>query len=179
MDILHIATAWAKAEVLSSKFFVVAALLFIALSVGFWQLGRTEIARAYITPMAVCGGLLLIIGVGLIYNNQQRLKAFPAAYTADKTAFIDSELKRTEATIKQTEDTIFRWIPILIVAAALLIIFIGTPAWRAACITAIAMLIVLLVVDSNSHARIVNYDKAIREAASHENTTTTQPIKPQ
>ncbi len=161
MDILNIATQWAKDEIFSSKLFIVAGVLFIILSIGFWQLGKTEIARAYIAPFAVCGGLLLIIGGGLTYNNYSRLKAFPTAYSENRTEFVEAEIERTQSTITSTENTIFKWIPILIVVAALLIIFIDKAAWRAASITAIAFLITLLVVDSNSHARIVDYNKAL------------------
>ncbi len=64
MDILGIASQWAKDEIFSSKLFILAGILFVVVSIGFWQLGRTEIARAYITPFAVCGALLLIIGGG-------------------------------------------------------------------------------------------------------------------
>ncbi len=162
MDILNIATTWAKAEIFSSKFFVAASLLFIALSIGFWLLGKSELARAYIIPIAVCGVLLMVIGVGLIYNNHQRLKSFPIAYKSDKVEFVQTELERTESTIKQTENTIFRWIPAIIIVAALLIIFIDKPTWRAVFISTIAMMIVLLVVDSNSHSRIVSYNKALK-----------------
>ncbi len=162
MDILNIAQQWTKEEIYSSKFFVLIALLFIALSIGFWQLGKSELAKSYIIPTAVCGALLLIIGVGLIYNNQQRLKSFSKSYEINKTEFIKSELERTENTIKQTENTIFKWIPVIIVIAALLIIFIDKSSWRAASIIIIAMMVVLLVVDSNSHSRIVTYNKALK-----------------
>ncbi len=164
MDILGIATQWAKDEIFSSKLFIVAGVIFLIISIGFWQLGKTEIARAYIVPFAVCSGLLLIIGGGLTYNNYTRLKAFPDAYNDNQTEFIASEIERTENTITSTESTIFKWIPILIIAAALLIIFVDKPMWRAACVTTIAFLITLLVVDSNSHSRIVGYDKALKEA---------------
>ncbi|MFR9543640.1 MAG: hypothetical protein SNH27_16530 [Rikenellaceae bacterium] len=169
MDILGIATQWAKDEIFSSKLFIVVGVLFVIISIGFWQLGKTEIARAYIVPFAICGGLLLIIGGGLTYNNYSRLKAFPMAYSENCTEFIETEIERTESTITSTESTIFRWIPILIVVAALLIIFVDKPTWRAASITAIAFLITLLVVDSNSHSRIVGYDKALKEVQNSTN----------
>ncbi len=166
MDILGIASQWAKDEIFSSKLFIVAGVIFLIISIGFWHLGKTEIARAYIAPFAVCSALLLIIGGGLTYNNYSRLKAFPTSYNDNRTEFIESEIERTESTIISTENTIFKWIPILIIAAALLIIFVDKPICRAICVTAIAFLITLLVVDSNSHSRIVDYDKALKEARS-------------
>ncbi len=168
MDILGIASQWAKEEIFSSKLFIAAGVLFVVIAIGFWQLGKTEIARAYIAPFAVCGALLLIIGGGLTYNNYSRLRAFPTSYNIDRTEFIEEEIERTDSTITSTENTIFKWIPILIIVAALLIIFVDKPMWRAASITTIAFLITLLVVDSNSHARIVKYDKALKEARNTE-----------
>ncbi len=101
---------------------------------------------------------------GLTYNNYSRLKAFPVAYNESRTEFIKAEIERTESTIASTDSTIFKWIPILIIVAALLIIFVDKPMWRAACVTSIAFLITLLVVDSNSHSRIVEYDKALKRS---------------
>ena len=65
MQILKVATDWAKAELFSTPFFVLFGLLFLIASVGFWQLGKTEIAKAYMLPTLVAGSLLIIIGVGL------------------------------------------------------------------------------------------------------------------
>ncbi len=162
MDILSIASQWAKDEIFSSKFFILAAIIFIAISIGFWQLGKSELAKSFTIPTLVCGALLLIIGLGLIYNNHTRLKSFSEAYNSNKIEFVESELERTENTISQTERTIFMIIPIIIIIAALLIIFIDKSIWRATSISIIAMMIVLLLVDSNSHSRIVSYNKALK-----------------
>ncbi|MEQ8714253.1 MAG: hypothetical protein RIC80_14625, partial [Cyclobacteriaceae bacterium] len=70
MEILKTAIEWAKAEVFSTRFFIYFAILFLAASVGFWQLGKTEIARAYIIPMLIAGALLLTIGLGLFFTNK-------------------------------------------------------------------------------------------------------------
>ncbi len=164
MDILSIAQQWAREEIFSSKFFVVVRVVFIAIAVGFWQVGKSELARAYIVPMAVCGGLLLIIGGGLIYSNYTRLNSFAGAYNMSKTEFVKAEMERTQSTIRQTNSTIYLWIPALIVLAALLIIFIDKSVWRASCITSIAFLIVLMIVYSNSYSRIVECDKALKNS---------------
>lgn len=62
MDILKMATDWAKGEIFSSAFFIIAGVLFVAASIGFWQLGKTDMAKAYIIPTLVAGALLMIIG---------------------------------------------------------------------------------------------------------------------
>ena len=55
MDILKTAMDWAKADVFSSTIFIIFGIVFIAASLGFWQLGKTEIAKAYIIPGMVAG----------------------------------------------------------------------------------------------------------------------------
>ena len=47
-------------------------------------------------------------------------------------------------------------------AAALLILFLNTPTWRAIGITSITFLIILLLVDGTAHARIENYHKELK-----------------
>ena len=96
MEILKIAVEWAKAEVFSTRFFIFFAILFIIVSIGFWQLGKTDIAKAYIIPTLVAGVLLLTIGLGLFFTNKSRIKEFETAYNSDSSAFIASEIARTE-----------------------------------------------------------------------------------
>ena len=73
MELLKLATEWAKAEVFSTRFFILFAIVFLIASVTFWQLGKTDLAKAYIIPTLVAGILLLIIGSGLNYTNIQRV----------------------------------------------------------------------------------------------------------
>ncbi len=46
MDILKIALDWAKAELVSTSFFMIVGIVFILTSFGFWQYGKTDLARA-------------------------------------------------------------------------------------------------------------------------------------
>ncbi len=162
MDTLNLAQQWAKAEIFSSKFFIAIAIVFFAASIGFWLLGKSEMAKSYIIPTIVCGSLMLIVGVGLVYNNHSRVKTFAEDYKKDKIEFLNSELERTEKTIAQTDRTIYKILPILIIVAAVLIIFMTALFWRAWCITFIAMLALTLIVDSNSQLRIINYNKDLK-----------------
>ena len=127
MDILKAATDWVKAELFSTPFFILFGVLFVLASVGFWQLGKTELARAYIIPTLVAGGLLMIIGLGLFFNNRSRLANFPIAYEQDATAFVASEIARSEATLKEYSNVVFTAIPILIIGCALGIKFLSNP----------------------------------------------------
>jgi predicted membrane channel-forming protein YqfA (hemolysin III family) len=99
MEILKIATEWAKAEVFSTRFFILFAILFLIASIGFWQMGKTDLAKAYIIPTLVAGILLLIIGSGLNYTNIQRVKQFEKAFNTDASAFYQSEIERSESTL--------------------------------------------------------------------------------
>ena len=162
MEVLKLAIEWAKAEVFSTRFFIFFAILFLIASYGFWQLGKTEIARAYIIPTLVAGVILLTIGLGLFYTNKSRIKKFETAYNSDAVAFIESEIVRAEKTLKEYKTVVFKAIPIIIIVAALLIIFVKTPTWRAMSITTIAMLIVILLIDGTAHERIAAYHKELK-----------------
>ena len=162
MEILKVATEWAKAEVFSTRFFIFFAILFLIASIGFWQLGKTDIAKAYIIPTLVAGLLLLTIGIGLFYTNKARIKEFETAYNTNAKEFVAAEVLRAEKTIKEYKIVVFKTIPILIIIAALILIFIHTPTWRAISITTIAMLIVILLVDGTAHARIDTYYKQLK-----------------
>ena len=88
IDILKIAIDWAKTETFSSGFFAVIGLLFIVSSFCLWQFGKTDTAKAYVIPLLVTGGLLVILGVGLVISNQLRAASFPAAFNADANGFV-------------------------------------------------------------------------------------------
>lgn len=161
MDILKAATDWAKAEVFSTPFFILFGGLFVLASIGFWQLGKTEMAKAYILPTLIAGGLLMIIGLGLFFTNKSRITQFEAAYNSDASAFVEAELERTEATLQEYQTIVFKAIPIIIAICALGIIFIDKPIWRASMITTIAMLVVILLIDGTAHARIDAYKQTL------------------
>ena len=161
MDILKLSTEWAKAEVFSTRFFIIFALLFLIASIGFWQLGKTELAKAYIIPTLVAGALLLTIGLGLFYTNKSRITEFETAYNSDTPAFIQSEFERIEDTLKEYKTIVFTIIPLIIATCALIIVFVNRPIWRASMITTIAMMIVILLIDGTASARIKAYKKQL------------------
>ena len=76
MEILKIAVDWVKSEVFSSRFFILFAIGLLIASIGFWQLGKTEIARTYVIPTLVAGVLLLAVGIGIFYANKSRITSF-------------------------------------------------------------------------------------------------------
>ncbi len=161
MDILKVATDWVKAELFSTPFFILFGVLFVITSFGFRNLGKTEMAKAYIIPTLVAGVLLMIIGLGLFFTNKSRLSHFPNAYQQDASVFIKSELTRAEATLKEYRTIVFTIIPIIIAICAICIIFFHTPVWRASLITAIAMLVVILLIDGTAYMRVDVYHQQL------------------
>ena len=161
MEILKAATEWARAEVFSSRFFILFGILFVIAGIGFWQLGKTEIAKAYIYPTLVAGALLLAVGIGIFFTNKSRVTSFEVAYNNDPSEFVKTEIVRTEKTLAEFRTIVFKVIPFIIVAAALLIVFVDKPLWRAIGITTIGMMVVILLVDSNANARIEKYHKEL------------------
>ena len=163
MEILKSATDWAKAELVSTPFFALFGLAFLAASLGFWWGGQTEMAKAYIIPTLVAGSLLVIIGAGLFFTNKSRITQFEKAYHKDVSGFVTSELDRAEATLKEYKNIVFTGIPVIIAVCSLLLLFFSTPVWRASLITTIAMMAVILVIDGLAHARIDHYQKQLVE----------------
>ena len=161
MDILKTATDWAKAELVSTSFFIIIGIVFVMASFGFWQFGKTELARSYIIPLLVAGAFLLAAGFGLFFTNKSRITQFELAYNKDAKAFVESELARVESTLKEYRTIVFTAIPIIIVVCALVIMFVNSPIWRAISITTIAILVVLLLVDGTASARIKEYKEKL------------------
>lgn len=138
--------------------------MFLAISLGLWQVGKTDLAKAYIIPTLVAGASLVIIGLGLFFTNKSRITQFEKAHQADATAFVASEIERAEATLKEYENVVFTAIPIIIVVCAVVLFFVDAPIWRASMITSIAMLSIILLIDGLAHARIAEYNQQLLQA---------------
>lgn len=168
MELLRAATDWAKAEVFSSTFFILFGVAFVLASIGFWQLGKTDMARAYIFPSLVAGILLMTVGLGIFIANKSRTTSFVADYKNDAPAFVEAEIVRTEKSSNEYDTIVFRIIPLIIAACSLIVVFIDTPIWRASMITTIAMMVVILLVDSNANARLESYKTELASVEKQE-----------
>ncbi|MGC6422384.1 MAG: hypothetical protein ACON43_06190 [Flavobacteriaceae bacterium] len=157
MELLKLASAWAKAEVFSSKFFILFGVLFLLSSYGFWQLGKTDLAKAFISPLCICGILLLLIGGGLTYTNLSREKEFPVAHKEDAAVFLQMEIARANKTIKEFELVVLTIIPAIIAVLSLVFIFFENPNARAISMSVMAMMIVILLIDTGAYTRMKAY----------------------
>lgn len=164
IDILKTALDWAKAEMVSSVFFAAFGIGFLIASYGFWQFGKTDTAKAYVIPLIVTGTLLVILGVGLVIANQIRLGQFPVSYTADAADFLAMEIARSEKTIAGYGNAIFKFIPAIIIICAGLLMVMKTPIWHASAVAVIAMMAVILLVDTNASVRMESYLADLQKA---------------
>jgi len=160
MDILKLSIDWAKAEVFSSKISLLLSLLLFLVALGFWQLGKTAMAKAFVWPILVAGVLLVAVAAGLYFSNKPRITQFETAYNTDAKAFVQTETERT-AKSQNNLALVFKVLPLIIVAAALLIVFVNTPLCRAIGITTIALMTILMFIDSNTGARNTAYHQQL------------------
>ncbi len=157
MDILKAASVWAKAEVVSSIFFMLFGIVYLLATFGLWQWGNTPLTKALIIPMLVAGGLLLAAGISFYISNKSMPKRFETEYNTKPCAIIQSEIARTEKTIKTYKNVALKVFPAIIVIAVLLSIFISKPTVRAISIAIIAFLSVLVLLDSQALKRMKTY----------------------
>ena len=166
MDILKTSIDWARAELLSNGLFAIFGAMFLVASLLFWSRGETDMAKAFVFPMMIAGVLMLILGGGLFYGTWKSLTGFSTAFADDNARFIGLEVQRIDRTMSQYGSAVFNVMPLLITAAALLIVFVNSPGWRAAFITVIIFLGLIMLIDINANARLERYKADLVSATS-------------
>ena len=156
MDILKLSTDWAKAEVFSSKIVLVFSAIQIIAAIGFWYFGRTVTAKAFGWPMLVGGLFLLAVGAGLYLANNPRIDQFELESRKNPAAFTQTEVARTAKSQGELA-LVFKVLPAIVIVAAILILLISIPLWRAIAITIIVTVAFLMAVDANTKARNDEY----------------------
>src|SRR5471030_738394 len=117
MDILKLSTDWAKAEVFSDKVSLLLSLLLLLAALGFWQFGKTAMAKAFVWPMLIAGVLIAAVAAGLYFANKPRIVQFEIAYNTNAKAFVQTETART-AKSQNDLALVFKVLPLIIIAAA-------------------------------------------------------------
>ena len=166
MDILKTSTDWARSELLSNGLFALFGVMFLVASLLFWSKGETDIATAFVFPMLVAGVLMLVLGGGLFYGTWKSLAGFSTTFADDDARFVALEVERVDRTIAQYGTAVFNVMPLMISVAALLIVFVHIPVWRAAFITAIIFLSLIMLIDSNANARLEGYKTKLVSTSS-------------
>ena len=76
-------------------------------------------------------------------------------------AFVQSEINRVDKTLIGFKRTVFKIIPLIIIVCSTVIIMLDKPIYRATVISVIAMMIIIILIDSNAIARLENYKKLL------------------
>jgi ascorbate-specific PTS system EIIC-type component UlaA len=156
-DIIKLSTDWAKAEVFSGKIVWLFSTINIFTAIGFWYLGRTNMAKAFVWPFLIAGFFLIAVGAGLFFANKPRIARFEKEYHQNSGAFVQQEIQRTAESQKQLT-WVFRILPAIIIIAAIVILWLPeSQNWRAIGITVIATAAFLMIVDSNTDSRNTIY----------------------
>lgn len=167
MDLLKLSTDWAKAEIFSAKMVWLFSAILIATALGFWYLGKTTMAKAFVWPIVISALLLIVIAGGLFYANKPRITQFEKAYQNNPGAFVQQELMRTG---KSNNDfaVVFKVLPVLLIAAGFLILFFPSPRWRSIGITLGFLAIFLMALDSNTEARNEAYREQLKKISNEQ-----------
>jgi len=160
MDILKLSIDWARAEIFSAKISLLLGLLLFLAAFGFWQLGKTPMAKAFVWPLLTTAVLILAVSAGLYFANKPRIAQFETAYNADAKEFVQAETERTAKSQNELA-IVFKILPLIIIVAALLITFTNASLWRAIGITTIALMTILMFIDSNTNARNTAYHQQL------------------
>lgn len=142
--------------------------MFLFASASFWQLGKTETGKAFVIPLLVTGVLLLMLGVGLVIANQWRLSTFPTAFAADAKGFLAAEITRADKTVSGYQKAVHIYLPAIIAICALALLVVKTATWQASMVSIIAMMAVIMRVDTNAATRMERYQDSLQEFAESE-----------
>jgi len=157
MEIIKAVTEWAKAEIVSSIFFMLFGLGYILGSIGLWKFGNTQLMKALIIPLFIAGGLLFSAGMSFYFSNKSKLSNFEKEYKENPSAMIHSEITRTEGLISTYEKVALKFFPAIILLALIVLFLIPKPMVKAICIAIIAFLLVLVLLDSQALKRVKTY----------------------
>lgn len=162
MEIIRAATEWAKAEIVSSVFFMLFGLLYIVGSIGLWKFGNTPMTKALFIPLLVAGGLLLGAGVSFYLSSRAILTNLEIEYNANPAEWINSEIQRVESTKKTYENVAMKVFPAIIVVAVFVFFLVSNSTLRSISLAIIAFLVVLVLLDSQALKRIMVYHDKLK-----------------
>ena len=166
MEIINYSLDWARGEVFSSKIIALISLFVLLCAAGFYLWGRTSVARAYWMPLAVAGVFLLVVAGGLFYANRPRLDTFQEQYKADAELFVQSELERTAKSDRDLNLIVYLVLPIVVIVCGVLVVgFTHSVHARAWLIVLMLLGSFLMIVDSNTKARNLDYRNQLLSAS--------------
>ncbi|WP_079240871.1 hypothetical protein [Chryseobacterium indologenes] len=160
MDILKISTEWALAELFSAKIVGLFSIIGLCSAAGFAIWGTSVTAKAFVIPMIIAGSFLATVGIGLYVANKPRLEQFKNDYNTDSKNFVKKEIARTSKSQADFK-TVFKILPLIIIAATILFLFSTSANWKAITITVMITSCFLMIVDINTEARNKAYHEKL------------------
>jgi ABC-2 type transport system permease protein len=148
--------AWARAEVFSAKIVFLYSLFVFLAAIGFWLLGKTAMARAFVFPILASAIFMFVVSTGLYWANKPRTAKFKDDYSRNPDAFINKEIIRTAKSKKELA-IVLKVLPLIIMVAAGLFLIISSNIYRAIALTITGLAFSLLLIDSNTDARNTAY----------------------
>ena len=159
MDILKIATDWAKIELISNSVFVLASVIFLSVSFFLQICARESHFSTYSLTFVIAAIMLLILGAGLLFSTWQHSTNLEFQFQQDMTLFIQAELTRAEKTISQYKLAVNVIFPALGLISFFILLVFQNDQVRASAITSVIVLLILITVDTAAKERLVKYTK--------------------
>jgi hypothetical protein len=163
MEFIEHTVAWCRGEIFEGRMLAFFGTVVTVLALIFWRVGSTPSARAMFVPLLVVGGLALVSGLSMNFNNQARIGTYRAAYAENPAAFVQSEKERTEAFIKWYPITMYSFSAVILIGCAVFL-WKPTPLGRAIGLATILLGLAVLFLDHFSEERADGYHEQIMQA---------------
>lgn len=164
MEIIRATSDWAKAEIVSSLFFIFFGLIYIIGSICSWKLGNSPLSKALFIPLMIAGGLLFVAGISFYLSSKSKLDSFEKEFMEDSSSTIKAEITKAKSTIRTYKNVALKVFPAIMILGFLIFLFSDTPIVKAICISVIAFLLVLVVLDSLALKRMETYHQKLELA---------------
>lgn len=96
MNLIEYTINWYKGEIFEATIIGVFGIFLIAISIAFWNLGKTPNAQAMLIPLLVVGLLLGFTGAYMSYSNSNKMKTLSETTIESQQEFIQLEKQRVE-----------------------------------------------------------------------------------
>jgi len=167
MDFINHLQAYFSSEKNLGLFLIPLGIIFIAFAVYLWYAHKSPLGYGMLIPILLVGILGIGMGIGLVYQSQQRLNKFPQSYQTDKNAFIERELPRMEKVLQNFPHLKMAWI-IIIVIGLILICFVKKDWLSGLSMALILICAIFLIIDTFAEIRAEIYTEQIRMIQQHE-----------
>ena len=167
MEFIQYTLNWIKGEIFESATIAFFGFLIVTCSILCWKLGSTPYARSLVIPLLVTGLIPLVMGIGGVITNKNRIDSYQIAWKQDSQKFILTEKERVE-----NFDKIFKYsYPfafISVITGAILFFLINSAHWKAISLSMMMLGLMAYFVDHFAAERAEIYLNHIKSASKSE-----------